>query len=57
MGMIVASLKEKETLQFPKFYLKPLKGTEERLQEDASKSDNVFGQGQELCHGLFQVQY
>ena len=35
---------------------RPLKGTGEKVQEDASKSDNVFDLDQELCHGLCQAQ-
>ena len=35
------------TPQFPKYFLKPLKGTGEKLQEDALKSGNAFGLSQE----------
>ena len=57
MGMIVASLQEGGNSPVSQILLKkPLKGAGEKLQEDSSKSDNVFGQGQELCHGLCQAQ-
>ena len=53
MGMMVASLQEGGNSPVSQILLEnSLEGTEEKPQENALKSGNVFGMGQELCHGI-----
>ena len=52
MGMMVSSLQEGGNSPVSQIWFK----TGEKLQEDALKSGNVFGLGQELCHGICQAQ-
>ena len=57
MGMMVVFLQEGGNSPVSQILVKKTsKGTGEKLQDDASKSGNVFDTDQELCHGLCQAQ-